>query len=92
MVVNQTASRLVVVRVEHDPEVNVWYVSESSLAGLSAEADTFEALVDRIPGLVVDLVESNGFDDADDEHGDVEFPVEIIASTRHRVRVRAAVA
>ena len=48
------------VRAEWDPEARVWYVAETSLAGLNAEADTVEDLVQKLPGMVQDLLEEDG--------------------------------
>lgn len=77
------SSGLIVVKVAYDDEAHVWYVDHSNLAGLTGEADTVDALMARIPGLIQDLLE-------DDEDGCVEVPVEIIASASARVRVREA--
>ena len=76
-------TKLVVVRVAYDPEASVWYVDHSDIAGLRAEADTVEALIQRLPGMLVDLIEENG-------GGTGEYHVQIIASASTRVRVPEA--
>ena len=50
----------ITVRAEWDPEAQVWYVAETSLAGLNAEADTVEDLLRKLPGMVQDLLEEDG--------------------------------
>lgn len=73
-------SRLILVKVAHDDEAGVWYVEHSSLPGISAEAPTVEALIERLPGIVVDLIEENGFE------GDPgEVAIEVVASHTQRV-------
>ncbi len=49
----------VVVRAEWDEEAQVWYVAETSLPGLNAEADTVEQLVETLPGMIQDLLEED---------------------------------
>lgn len=77
------ASRLIVVKLAYDHDALVWYVEHSDIAGLRAEAPTVEALISRLPGMLVDLIEDN-------EGGQGEFYVEVIASTSTRVRVPEA--
>jgi len=79
------ASRLILVKIAHDDEADRWYVEQSSLAGLSAEAATADDLMKRIPAMVADLIEENGFEDGGDAS---EVPLEIIASQASRVRLR----
>jgi hypothetical protein len=50
----------VTVRAEWDPEASVWYTAESSLFGLNAEGETVEALAEKLPGMIQDLLEVNG--------------------------------
>ena len=54
----------VIVRAEWDPEAQVWYVAETSLSGLNAEADTVEEFVRILPGMIQDLLEEDGMWDA----------------------------
>ena len=53
-------TRSVTVKAAHDAEAGVWYVEESDLFGLNAEADTLEQLVDKLPTVISDLLESDG--------------------------------
>jgi predicted RNase H-like HicB family nuclease len=51
-------TRSVTIKAVHDAEVaGVWYVEESDLFGLNAEADTLEELVDKLPAVISDLLE-----------------------------------
>jgi len=82
-------SRQIVVKIARDPEADVWFVESSSLPGLSAEADTADALMRRIPALIADLIDENGFDD-DDDNSPADMPLEITASYATSVRVHEA--
>lgn len=70
--------RTVTVKAAYDPEANVWYVEESNLPGLSAEAESVDALAAKLPGMVIDLFEENGFDFEESE-ADSTPPIELIA-------------
>jgi predicted RNase H-like HicB family nuclease len=50
----------VIVRADWDDEAWVWVATSSDIDGLAIEADTFEKLVERVPGAVADLFELNG--------------------------------
>jgi len=63
---------LIVVRIAWDDEAQVWYVEISDLYGLNAEAPTIEALRDKLPGIVSDLIVENHPD-----HVGKEFAIEI---------------
>jgi len=76
-------TKLIVVKVAYDPEARVWYVEHSDIAGLRAEAETADALFNRIPEMLVDLIEEN-------EGGTGEYHIEIIASANKRVHVPEA--
>jgi hypothetical protein len=78
-------SRLIVVRVAYDVEADVWFIQSSDLPGLAGEAQTADALIDRIPGMIADLIEENGFGDGGQDVAEV--PVEIIASKHARVHL-----
>ncbi|KMO17931.1 DUF1902 domain-containing protein [Methylobacterium platani] len=45
------------IRIAHDPEADVWYVEESDVPGLRAEAPTVDA---RLPVIVADLRDEDG--------------------------------
>src|SRR5579871_5108769 len=66
---------LITVNAAWDPDAGVWWIEESNLPGLRLEAETLEALCDKIPGAVADLLE-------DKVSEAFEVPIEIIAQTR----------
>jgi hypothetical protein len=45
-----------IVTVSHDAKEGVWYVQDSEVPGLNAEAPTFDALVEVIFDLAPDLL------------------------------------
>ena len=47
----------ILVKAAHDPEANVWFVEQSDLFGLNAEAETLEQLVEKLPAVIADLLE-----------------------------------
>ena len=73
-------SELIVVRATWDPEGAVWWTESSDLAGLNAEAPTLEALRDKLPPLISDLIEVN-----EPTLRGRDILVEIIAHTHTRV-------
>jgi len=48
-----------IVHAEWDQEAEVWFVADSDVPGLAAEAATTEALLDKLRVLVPELVEMN---------------------------------
>jgi len=70
---------LIVVRATWDDEVKVW-VAQSDAIGLVTEAPTREALRQKVPQMIIDLLECDG------ESGDFDIPVEYIALSSQRVR------
>jgi predicted RNase H-like HicB family nuclease len=76
---------LIVVRATWDHEASVWTAESSDLPGLVTEASSLDELDRKLPGLIQDLME-------DDDDGEMEIPVEVVASFSKRVRVRARAA
>ena len=70
---------LILVKAAYDPEAAVWFVESSDLEGVNAEAPSLEELLQKLPGVVLALLEEEGFDD-------VEVPIELVAHARTRVR------
>lgn len=62
----------------------MWFIENSDLPGLNLEADTLEALTEKLPGAILDLLEAGGF-----EGGGHDVPVELIAHASTRVRLTA---
>ena len=80
------ASTLILVKAAYDPEARVWFVESSDLPGVNAEASSVEELRDKLPAVVLDLLQEEGFDD----DSTLDVPIEIIAHISTRVRRRAA--
>lgn len=77
-------STIIVVKAARDAEAGVWFVESCDLPGLNLEADTLEALADKLPGAVLDLLEADGGFDGQD------VPIELIAHASTRVSAAAA--
>jgi predicted RNase H-like HicB family nuclease len=73
-------TRSVVVKAAHDPEAGVWFVEQSDLFGLNAEAETLEQLVEKLPAVIADLLEP-------EEAGDTEVPIELVVHVSTRVQL-----
>ena len=52
------------VRAEWDEEAAVWVATSDDVPGLVAEADTAEALLEKLRALIPELLEANGYPDA----------------------------
>ncbi len=72
---------LLVIKAAFDREASVWYVSESDIPGLATEAESFDALREKLLIMVPELLEANGIATGADE-----IPVEIIAHDTARIR------
>ena len=57
------------VRAEWDEEARVWVATSDDVPGLATEADTMEALVDKLKVMIPELLEANGVTD----FGEVPF-------------------
>jgi hypothetical protein len=75
-------ARSIAVKAAHDPEAGVWFVEESNLFGLNAEAETLEGLVDKLPAVISDLLEPA-------ESGDTEVPIDVVVRVSTRVLLRS---
>jgi Domain of unknown function (DUF1902) len=53
---------LIVVKATFDPDAGVWFVEDSDLHGLNAEAKTLEGLVEKLPAVAADFLVANGLD------------------------------
>ena len=74
------------IRCEWDDEARVWYVSGSDVPGLAAEADSQEALVDKLRAMIPELMALNSStgDDAP------EVPVTLLWEREQELSVRRA--
>jgi hypothetical protein len=77
--------RTIVVNATWDPEACVW-VAEAVDLPLVTEAPTIEALKAKLPGMIQDLLED------EDDGGELEVPVELIAHSSQSVRIRSRAA
>lgn len=48
------------VRAEWDEEARVWVATSDDVPGLATEEETLETLVDKLKGLIPELLEANG--------------------------------
>lgn len=72
--------RHAIIRCAWDDEASVWYVSESDISGLATEASSLEALRQKLPGMIQDLL---------DVDASTEIEVDLIACAQDRIRVEA---
>ena len=70
---------LILVKAAYDLDAAVWFVESSDLEGVNAEAPSLEELLHKLPGVILDLLEEEGFDGA-------QVPVEVVAHASTRVR------
>jgi hypothetical protein len=75
-------TRSVVVKAAHDREAGVWFIEESDLFGLNAEAETLEGLIDKLPAVISDLLEPGAA-------GDTEVPIDVVVHVSTRVLLRS---
>jgi predicted RNase H-like HicB family nuclease len=69
----------ILVKAAYDADAKVWFVESSDLEGVNAEASSLEGLLQKLPGVVLDLLEEDGLDD-------VDLPIELVAHANTRVR------
>jgi hypothetical protein len=70
---------------EWDDEAKVWFVADSNVPGLSAEAPTVEAMKDILIRLVPELVELN-LPDCSGASGD-RAPLDVLIHQREKLRI-----
>ena len=78
------AGRFVHVQAAYDAEAAVWYVEDSDLDGVNAWAPTVEELLSKLPAVVLDLLEAEGYP------GGGEVPIELVARVKTSARWDAA--
>ncbi len=74
-------------KAEWDEEANVWYVFESNLPGLVAEAETPDALLAKVLELVPELIEANRH--LLDWEPEGELPIHFMAQQVERIRLNS---
>jgi hypothetical protein len=65
-------SKILFVRGEWDQEARVWVATSDDVPGLATEAETIEALVEKLKTMIPDLLEANGITNFD------EVPFELL--------------
>jgi len=76
-----------IIKVSLDSESGVYYVAESNVPGLHAEADSLDEMRDTIFELAPDLLLANGV--IKPPNHDIEVPLELVMRERlkaHRAR------
>jgi predicted RNase H-like HicB family nuclease len=54
------------VRAEWDEEACVWVATSDDVPGLATEAETTEALMDKLKVMIPELMEANGYGDGEE--------------------------
>ncbi len=73
----------IIVRAEWDEEAQVWVATSNDIDGLAVEADTLEALKQRVTDAVCDLIDVNGVSEG--QQGLPEIPIHIMSEQLARV-------
>ena len=71
----------IIVRADWDEEAGVWVATSNDIEGLCVEAETCEAMREKVLSAIADLLELNGFPSPL-----AEIPVHIMAEQLSRVR------
>ena len=66
-------------KAAYDADAAVWFVESSDLEGVNAEAPSLEALLDKLPGVILDLLEDEGFEE-------IEVPSRSLRTPAKRAR------
>ena len=77
--------KIILVNAEWDDEARVWVATSDDVPGLVTEAETVEALEAKLKNMIPELLELNGIDFG----GEGEVPMNLIATRRERIRLRA---
>jgi len=75
--------KIMFVHAEWDEEARVWVATSDDVPGLATEAETTELLVEKLKGLIPELLEANGQPPRD------EVPFELLTRRFETIR-RAA--
>ncbi|MDN5848950.1 MAG: DUF1902 domain-containing protein [Nitrococcus sp.] len=67
-----------------DPEAEVWVAESEDVPGLVTEAETIEALTEKLRVLIPELLEANGITPVTDDH---YLPFEIHAKRRDGISI-----
>ena len=72
------------VKAEWDDEASVWVAESGDVPGLVAEAETVEALSEKLRVLIPEMLEANGMTPETEDH---ELSFDILADRRDRARL-----
>lgn len=67
--------------VSHDRQNGVWFVVDSDIPGLNAEADSLDALVEVVTDLAPELIEAN-LDDWDRDMPEIPLCVQHLVNVK----------
>jgi predicted RNase H-like HicB family nuclease len=77
-------NKVLLVRADWDPEVNLWVADSDDVPGLATEAETVERLIAKLEVMIPELLELNGWPDQE------EVPFEILMRRFDTARRSAA--
>jgi predicted RNase H-like HicB family nuclease len=77
------------IRAEYDPEAHVWWVADSDLPGIAADAETLEALAAKAGSMIPALLEIHADLIADKSRLTGPHRLRIIAHHEHMFDVAA---
>jgi hypothetical protein len=76
---------VILVKAAFDHDAGVWFVESSDVPGLNVEARSVEEFRSQVEMAIIDLLECS-----DDDGGEFDVPIEIIAHTSARARSHVA--
>jgi hypothetical protein len=77
------------IRADYDPESAVWWIADSDLPGLAADAPTLEELATKIGAMLPDLLDIHGDELIDPSRKAGPHRLRIIAHHEHLFDVAA---
>ena len=78
-------TKQITVNAEWDPEAKVWVAASDDVPGLITEADTIEALAEKLSVIIPELLEANG---ALAGNAVREVPINLIAHREQVISLR----
>ena len=78
-------TKQITVNAEWDPEAKVWVATSDDVPGLITEADTVEALTEKLSVVIPELLEANGTLVG---NGVREVPINLIAHREQLISLR----
>ncbi len=77
-------TRVLLVRVDWDPDMKIWVANSDDVPGLATEAETVDALMSKLEVMIPELLELNGWPDQE------EVPFELLIRRFETTTRRAA--